>query len=409
MAGADRQRPENRRKARETDLNFHLLEQYLDSLEEEYDIPGLDVIVTKEHETIFRRMVGHSDPARKVPVSNRDMYYLYSCTKVVTMTAMMQLLEAGRASLYDPVSRFLPEWENMQVINADFRTKGPFFNPTLSEPSHYAKNRVRIIDCMAMMAGLTYDMNSEAIRELLAEKPDANTREVVAAIARMPLLYEPGTHYRYSLGHDVIAAVIEVISGERFSDYLNNHIFKPLGITELTCHPTEEQLSRLSALYEYQPDTHKMKLQEPAINSYMLTPNYESGGAALTGTAEAYSAVLEALANEGVGRTGERILKKESVMRFTHSVTTGEATQEFRVGRFLEYAYGLGVRVKIESPLGWSPTGEFGWDGAAGGYGVVDPFNHLSIFYVEHIRNFFEGYSVIHPRVRDLVYKGLLR
>ena len=390
-------------------MDFHLLEQYLDSLEEEYGIPGLDVIVTKDHETVFRRMVGHSDPERKKPVSDRDFYLFYSCTKVVTMTAMMQLIEAGKASLYDPVSRFLPEWENMTVMNTDFKTKDPFFNPTLSEPAHYAKNRVRIIDCMAMMAGLTYDMHSEAIQELLAEKPEATTREVVAAIARMPLLFEPGTHYRYSLGHDIIAAVIEVISGERFSDYLNRHIFEPLGITELTCHSTTEQRARMSALYVYQPDTHEMKYTANADNAYMITPNYESGGAALAGTADAYSAVLEALANEGTGRNGARILKKESVLRFTHSVTTGEATQEFRVGRFLEYAYGLGVRVKVDSLLGWSPVGEFGWDGAAGGYGVIDPFNHVSIFYVEHILNFFEGYSVIHPRVRDLVYKGLLR
>ena len=73
------------------------------------------------------------------------------------------------------------------------------------------------------------------------------------------------------------------------------------------------------------------------------------------------------------------------------------------------YSYGLGVRVKTEQILGYSPVGEFGWDGAAGAYAVVDPFNHVSIFYVEHVLGFFEGYSVIHPRVRDLVYKGLAR
>jgi CubicO group peptidase (beta-lactamase class C family) len=96
-------------------------------------------------------------------------------------------------------------------------------------------------------------------------------------------------------------------------------------------------------------------------------------------------------------------------MKFTHSVTTGQALQDFRVGRFLEYGYGLGVRVKVDSMLGRSPIGEFGWDGAAGGYALVDPFNHVSIFYVEHVLNFFEVYGVIHPRVRDLVYKGLAR
>ena len=390
-------------------MDFHLLQQYLDSLNEEYGIPALDVIVTKDHETVYRHMVGFADNEGKRPVSDRDFYLMYSCTKLVTMTAMMQLIEAGKASLYDPVSRFLPEWEYMTVINADWASKGLQFSPGLREPSHYAKNRVRIIDCMSMTAGLTYDLNSEAIQALLEKKPNATTREVIAAVAKMPLLFEPGTRYHYSLGHDVIAAVIEVISGERFSDFLENHIFKPLGIVDLTCHMTDEQRSRLSAIYRYQPDTGAMQYLPDNATRFAITPNYESGGAALAGTTEAYAAVVEALANGGVGRNGSRILNEESVMRFTHSVLTGEAIKDFRVGRFLEYSYGLGVRVKTEQLLGQSPVGEFGWDGAAGGYAVVDPFNHVGIFYVEHILNFFEGYSVIHPRVRDLVYKGLRR
>ena len=390
-------------------MDFHLLQQYLDSLNEEYGIPALDVIVTKDHETVYRHMVGFADNEGKRPVSDRDFYLMYSCTKLVTMTAMMQLIEAGKASLYDPVSRFLPEWEYMTVINADWASKGLQFSPGLREPSHYAKNRVRIIDCMSMTAGLTYDLNSEAIQALLEKKPNATTREVIAAVAKMPLLFEPGTRYHYSLGHDVIAAVIEVISGERFSDYLENHIFKPLGIVDLTCHMTDEQRSRLSAIYRYQPDTGAMQYLPDNATRFAITPNYESGGAALAGTTEAYAAVVEALANGGVGRNGSRILNEESVMRFTRSVLTGEAIKDFRMGRFLEYSYGLGVRVKTEQLLGQSPVGEFGWDGAAGGYAVVDPFNHVGIFYVEHILNFFEGYSVIHPRVRDLVYKGLRR
>jgi CubicO group peptidase (beta-lactamase class C family) len=165
----------------------------------------------------------------------------------------------------------------------------------------------------------------------------------------------------------------------------------------------------MSAAYEFQPDTKQMKLIEHPHNRYMLTPNYESGGACLAGTADSYMTVVEALANGGEGRNGARILKPETVMMFTHSVVTGEVLSEFRTVRFLEYSYGLGVRVKTTDGLGWSPVGEFGWDGAAGGYAVVDPFNRVGLFYVQHIHNFGEGYNVIHPRVRDLVYKGLAR
>ena len=391
-------------------MNFHLLTQYLDSLNEEYGIPGLDVIVTKDYETVYRHQTGHADYDGKRPVSDGDFYRLFSATKVMTMTAMMQLIEQGKVSLYDPVSRFLPEWDMMTVVNANWREKGGNgFCPTLSEPSHYAKNRVRIIDCMSMTAGLTYDLNSEAIRELISRKPDANTREVVAAIARMPLLFEPGTRYQYSLGHDVIAAVIEVVSGEKFSDYLQKHLFGPLGVTDLTCHPTKEQWDRMSALYAYDPASKEMKPEEMHAMSFEVTPEYESGGASLCGSVDAYSEVICALANGGVGRNGARILSEEGVMRFTHSVLTDIQLTDFRVDRFLEYSYGLGVRVHVTSTLGRSPVGEYGWDGAAGAYALIDPFNHVSVFYAHHILNFGEVYNVIHPRVRDLVYLGLSR
>ena len=98
-------------------MNFSMLEQYLDSLEEEYGLPGLDIIVTKDHETVYRHMAGCADTEGKRPVSDRDFYYFYSCSKVITMTAMLQLIEQGKASLYDPVCRFLPEWEYMTVTS----------------------------------------------------------------------------------------------------------------------------------------------------------------------------------------------------------------------------------------------------------------------------------------------------
>ena len=390
-------------------MNFKLLEQYLDSLGEEYGLPGLDILVTKDHQTVFRHMAGFADAEGRKSVSERDFYYFYSCSKVITMTAMLQLIEQKKASLYDPVSRFLPEWEYMTVMNDDWKTRGLFFSPGLAEPAHFAKQQVRIIDLMSMTAGLTYDLQSEALRKLLDVKPDATTREVIAALAQAPLLFEPGTHYQYSLAHDVIAAVIEVISGETFETYLQKHICNPLGIRELTCHPSADQLERMSAMYDCLPDTKKIVPREKPDNIYALTPNYDSGGAGLAGSVNCYFPVLEALANGGVGRTGKRILKEETVRLFSRSVITGECLQEFRVWRFLEYSYGLGVRVKTDPGIGLSPVGEFGWDGAAGAYALVDPVNHISIFFAEHVHNFMDSYLVIHPRIRDLVYKGIIK
>ena len=391
-------------------MNFHLLTNYLDLLDEEYGIKALDVVVTKDHEIVYRHMAGHSDHEGKIPVSAEDRYYLYSCTKVMTMTAVMQLIEQGKISLYDPIAKFLPEWEHMRVINDPFDAVGPDYNPRKNDPSHYTQRQVRVIDCMSMSAGLTYDLQSDAIQELLKEHPAATTREVVAAMAQMPLLYEPGTRYRYSMGHDVMGAVIEAVTGEKLSDYLQQHIFGPLGVTDLTMHLTQEEKKHLSALYTFDSKTGKIE-PIPMKDFFRISDNFESGGASLAGTVDGYSTVLCALANGGVGRNGNRILKEESVAMFTRSVLTGKQLEDFRKGRFLEYSYGLGVRVKV-TPAGyngWSPAGEFGWDGAAGAYALVDPFNHVSIFYVQHIMNFSQVYSEVHPRVRDLVYKGLNR
>ena len=391
-------------------MNFHLLTNYLDLLDEEYGIKALDMIVTMNHEVVYRHMAGHADHEGKKPVSEADRYYLYSCTKVMTMTAVMQLIEQGKISLYDPIAKFLPEWAHMTVINADYDSVGPMYKPRITDPSHYTQRQVRIIDCMSMTAGLTYDMASDAIRELLEKNPEASTQEVVAAMARMPLVFEPGTRYLYSMGHDVIGAVIEAVSGERLSEYLQNHVFGPLGVTELTMHLSDKEKQHLSAMYTGDPKTGKI-VPIPMSDGFRISRNFESGGGSLAGTVNGYSTVLDALANGGVGRNGSRILKEESVRMFTHSVLTGKPLDDFRKGRFLEYSYGLGVRVKV-TPVGfggWSPEGEFGWDGAAGAYAVVDPFNHISIFYVQHVLNFFQVYSEVHPRVRDLVYKGLAK
>ena len=391
-------------------MDFHLLTNYLDLLDEEYGIKALDVIVTKDHDVVYRRMVGHSDHACTVPVSEEDRYYLYSATKVMTMTATMQLIEQGKIGLYDPIAKFMPEWAHMTVIDADYDSVGPSYKPRITDPSHYARRPVRVIDCMSMSSGLTYDMASDAICELLAKNPDATTREVAGAMARMPLVFEPGTRYLYSMGHDVMGAVIEIVSGEKLSQYLQNHVFGPLGVHELTMHLSDEEKKHLSAQWRYDDETRRI-VPIPMPNGFRISKNFESGGGMLAGTVNGYSTVIDALANGGVGRNGVRILNEESVRMFTHSVLTGKQLEDFRKGRFLEYGYGLGVRVKMTPAgfAGWSPAGEFGWDGAAGAYAVIDPFNHVSIFYAQHVMNFFQVYSEVHPRVRDLVYKGLAR
>lgn len=387
-------------------MNFSKLTAYLNTLEEKYGVHGLDMKITRGHETVYRCMLGHSDYERKTPVSERDLYNIYSASKVITMTGVMQLIEQGKLGLNDPLEKYLPEFAHMRYA-ADFKMgEFPFRWPDENSQLVPAQNPMRIHDLMSMTAGMSYDVASAPIRKVVEETHgEATTRQVVTAMAQMPLLCEPGTRYSYALGHDVLAAVVEVVTGMTFGAYMKRNVFEPLGITEMYYQVPAGEEHRLFAQYGKDWDTGKIKRDESMI--YLITKNYESGGAGLCTTVDEYTKVLEALANGGVGRTGGRILKQESVLAIGRNWLTEQELADFsRTGKE-GYGYGLGVRVLIDGTKSKSPVGEFGWDGAAGAYALVDPKNHIGMFYTHEILGMIEAYSEIHPTLRDLAYEAM--
>ncbi len=389
-------------------MNFDKLTAYIDSLNKEYGIPAADCKITKNHEVIYRHMTGYSDFENASPITDATLFRLYSATKVVTMTAVLQQIERGNLKLYDEVRDYLPEFDNMKVANK-FKFEFPLQWPKSTDPCHYAHNTIRIIDLMSMTAGLSYDTSSKELQELKEKSNNqASTKEVVAAIAKMPLVYEPRTRYAYALGHDVLAAVVEVVSGQKYSEYLTANIFEPLGIKDFYFHwDGNQSLSdRICAMYQGVFGTDEIKPDDGVMaDSFKFTANYESGGAGLAGTVDAYSVFIDALSNGGVGANGARILSEESVMKFTIPYTTGQMSEDFAFAGKVGYEYGLGVRVLTDDKVSKSPLGEFGWDGAAGAYALIDPVNHISIFYAQHILGFPKVYHEIHPKIRDLAYE----
>ncbi|KUE74901.1 hypothetical protein ASJ35_16720 [Ruthenibacterium lactatiformans] len=388
-------------------MSFEKLTQYLESLKNSDDIKGLDLIIKKKHKVIYRHKQGYNDYNCTRPVSENDLYYLYSCTKIATVTACIQQVEAGKIKLDAAVSDYLPEFAHMKV--ADNFVLGDFGNmPDQASPTHPAQTSIRIRDLLAMTAGLSYNTTAEPILELKKKSGNkASTREVVRAIAQMPLLYEPGTRHAYSLGHDVIAAVIEVVTGQRFSDYIIEHVFHPLGVHDVYFHLREEDKGRLADQYSCDFKTGK-KFRHQG-NTFELTDCYDSGGAGLIATVDGYSALLDALACGGVGANGNRLLTQKSIdtMR-TPQLNTVQRDDFTLKGMFRPgYSYGLGVRVLVDDTKAKSPAGEFGWDGAAGAYALVDPKNGISLFYAQAILGLRGIYSDVHPQIRDLVYECL--
>lgn len=299
-------------------MNFSRLREYLGSLDQREGIPALDCKVMREHQSIFRFMKGHSDYASSVPVTDQDLYEIYSCTKVITATAVMQLVEQGKISLADELSDYLPEFDEMQIANDFVFGEWPIRWPDANSPLIPARNKIHIHQLLTMTAGLSYDVTSVQItRKKVETANQAGTREMMKAIASMPLISEPGSHYSYALGHDVLAAVIEVVTSMTFGEYLNKYIFDPLGMQEVYFHIPEGEKHRITAAYA--KDLETGSISPHSGNLFKLTDNYESGGAGLVCTVDSYSLILDALANGGIGLTGERILKPETIHLMTRN------------------------------------------------------------------------------------------
>jgi CubicO group peptidase (beta-lactamase class C family) len=269
-----------------------------------------------------------------------------------------------------------------------------------------AERPITVRDLFTMTAGFSYDLWAPSIREIVSRTDGkVPTRDFARALAKEPLLFEPGTRWNYGLGHDVLAALVEVVDGRRYGDYVRDEITGPLGMHDTGFYLTEEQRSRLAPQYDYNDALGKPVRMDG--NGYVIGTEFESGGAGLLSTVSDYILFLNALTNRGTSPDGVRILSQASVdlMRTDHlnEGTRGDYSWEQLAG----YGYGLGVRTHISKARSGSlsPLGEFGWSGAAGCLAIIDPDSQLTVLYAQHLLNNQESY--VHPRLRNIVYACL--
>lgn len=374
-----------------SELNVAKLTAYLDSLVER-GIPSVDCIVMREHQQIYRHMNGTVDSAKTKKVQADQRYLMFSMTKVQTMTAIMQLVEQGKLSLEDEVGKYLPAYRELAVQKDARQIK-------LATP-------MRIWHLLSMQSGLDYDLNRPGILRVLKEKgQQATTRELVDAFAESPLKFEPGTHFLYSLSHDVAAAVIEVVTGTRFSEYLRKNLWEPLDMRDtFFAKPQNDGLERLAQ--QYTMNENGIVPMEQTCN-YQLSENYESGGAGLVSCTEDYAKLADALSCGGISANGMRILKAETVEQIKENLLCEASLQDIanNMGR-KGYGYGCGMQVLLHPEMigSPSPAGIFGWDGAAGSCIQMDTASKMSIVYTQHVRNCGMAYGEIHPALRDMVF-----
>jgi CubicO group peptidase (beta-lactamase class C family) len=284
---------------------------------------------------------------------------MYSCTKPITCAAAMQLVEQGKLLLDAPVADYLPAYRDTFLLKDG--------KPVPTEKVMTVRH------LFTMSAGLSYDRDTEPLRQLIRENPGAGTVEVVSAFPKAPLQFEPGERFLYSLCHDVLAAVVEVVSGQRFSEYLKTHIFDPLGMARIGFDLPKSEEPHLVAQYVC-PKPGVPYAPMAGNGDFRITGAYESGGAGCVSTVEDYSRFLE-------GWRTDAILKPETLALMTTN-QLGDNVDKSGFGLSARgYGYGLGLRCPVDT----TRVTNFGWGGAAAAWLMCDKVNDLTLYYAQHV------------------------
>lgn len=366
------------------------LTAHLDRFAAEYQLPGYDCAVYHHHKEVYRHMSGVADLETSTPITRDTLYNLYSNTKVITCVAALQLYEQGYFQLEDELSRYFPEFAHMKVMQPD---------GTLTD----ATKPITIRDVFRMTAGfgdggspLEQEMGMKFFMETGGACPGS---EFPKHLAQAPLRFEPGTQYFYGICHEMLAALISKFSGLTFGEYLQRHIFAPLGMTNTAF--TLDKLENKALANQYRFEGKDKPLTPLGAANCLIPPILkESASGGLISSVDDYMKFQEALTVDG------QLLHRNTVQLMRLDQLSGSQRDGYGYTH-IGMGYGLGVRTIIDqakcgSPVGFGP---FGWGGATGSYGSIDPENELTFFYMQHV--FDTDCLWGNNGIRNIIYSSL--
>ena len=379
-------------------MDFDKLTYFLDHYPSSIGIPGCSLKIWQDHRELYSHYTGYENAERGNLLTPGYFYNIYSATKPIVCTGALQLIETGRLHPDTSVADILPAFRHVQVRDRSFDG---------TEFVRAPRTVMTVAHLMSMTGGLNYDLDRPSVTRVREQTAGAcPTRAVVDALAQDPLEFDPGTHFRYSLCHDVLGAVIEEVSGMRLGEYLRRNIFDPLGMEHTGFRADDYIRSHFATAYDWN-EAEQRAIARNDSNVYRLGSEYESGGAGLISSLEEYILFADAMANRGVGRNGARILSGAAIDLMRTNRMCGNLADECHPWPQLNgYGYGLGVRVHIDrvGSGALTPLGEFGWDGAKGVYLSIVPEHHLAFVYFEHLGG---RHTLMQPRLRNAVYACL--
>ena len=381
-----------------------LLERFVDA-----GVPGCSLAVSYEGDVVYRGYRGYARVDEKKQIDKDTVYRLYSNTKNITATAVMILYEQGKILLNDPIYYYLPEFKDIK-----YRT----FDGSNELILHPLTNPLTIKHILTMTSGIPYNGKGSATAvdydTCFGNGFLLTNAELSKAISQYPLSFDPGTHWRYGLGYDVLGALIEAVTGKSLGKYFKEEIFEPLGMMNTGFFCDEEKEKHLAQVYSIVDGK-----AEPENNDMFISPKnghkLESGGGGLLSTLDDMIRFASMWAMGGK-LNSSRILSSDTInlMRMNH--LDGQPLKDFQTMSvdaypwYQGYGWGLAGRTLISKQEAGSngSIGEFGWCGLGGTYILADPDRRLAVAYAQQIIPAIGGMQdYCHPRIRNVVYSLL--
>lgn len=378
-------------------------------------IPGAQLLVACHGEVVHRATLGRMDVERDRPLRDDALFRIYSMTKPITSVAVMMLWEEGRFTLNDPVHRFIPAWRDLRVWEAG---RGEVMR------TRPARQPMTMRHILSHTAGLTYGsallapgqqahpvVEAYAALNIGTRSGDTLAR-LVEKLGQVPLRFEPGSAWQYSLATDVCGHLVQVISGQPFERFVHERILAPLGMVDTAFHVPAAKLDRLTTCYRFDAQRLMVPVDTPERSAFVPPPVLPSGGGGLVGTLADYHRFCEMLRRggelDGVRLLGPRTL---ALMRTNH-LPGGQDLMQLAQDGFSETAnagigFGLGFATTLDSAAAAVPgAGDFFWGGMASTIFWVDPHEDLvAIFMTQLIPS--RTYNFRGP-MKNIVYSAII-
>lgn len=388
------------------------LDGYMARFVADGQVAGMTMLLARHGQIVEFKTYGMANLATGEPMQKDTIFRIYSMTKPITGVAMMILFEEGKWRIDDPITRYIPEFNNLRVVKS-INVDGSLVLEDVARPP-------TLRELMSHTAGFGYGLRDlNPVDRLYRENnvlTSESLKQMIDRTATIPLKFQPGTSWAYSSAVEIQGYIIEQLSGQKLSDFMAERIFEPLGMTDTAFHTGREKAARLAAIYDYDPGQGKLveseKLFGMAMQDFTRPPVMESGGGGLVSTTLDYARFAQMIANKGE-LDGVRILSPASVeLMGTNMIRAKASAFDDGVSTVLldqTAGFGLDFRVLMDARASGTLVGNgtLSWGGAGGTWFWIDPGNDV-IFVGMIQRTGLSGRDSLAAVAQTLTYQALV-